>query len=556
MSDDINKPINSQVESQDQTILEALKEAEKLPNLLTQEQEKVVDEIGKKQLAALGFDENGNLIADDAQKEDDDQDGYMSTDLEKNVPFFPKVPTNVFPLPVQYIINQVSVAKAAPKEIVASSIRGLVSAIMGRYVELEYQRDWKEPCNQFYLIVAKSSEGKGPVDRIILKYYKEKQKGLYDLYKEEKKEYDQKSDDEKKEIDEPKPCILSVKMVTEEKLIVLNESNNRNLTIATSEYKSLLSLIHGKYSKDESMAATLNDMFDCESLSSYKMKGDVVSDRSCLTLIGQVQPAVLFENVTRNDLAIGFMQRCTPLLIEREENDSGLKHQKPMQKDVLTDDDFLLIKRITDNLFQFTIACSVNDHKTVYFTQDAWDRFYAWQENNNKLAALDPKNTRFADRESFYNKQVSKALRTILGLHCLICAVHGTQLTSEIGLNTTEKGLLLANYDLDCVLLLADILDMQSGKESPKVTGKNPIIEGLKKAFISFESELDKLGNRIPNDTFCNRFREISGLNQMSNTSIGRNCSTYLGIKTSNSGGRFRLITKETISAFKSDLSK
>ena len=232
----------------------------------------------------------------------------------KIIPF----PINVFPKFIKGFINEVSQNGGFSKDFLSVSIMSTFASILGQSVELRVNNTWSTAPIFWFCVVGSPGSKKSHPVKFAIRPLKELDKESKVSYDEEMGVYDtfiDMSDKDKKQytdqhgkIGKPEYKQIIVKDATIEALFYVHNINKRGVLLYKDELIGWINAM-GQYKggKGDEMEKFLS-MFDGDELKINRVtKEPLVMDRTCMNLIGTIQPDVVAQIPKTNGLIHRFL---------------------------------------------------------------------------------------------------------------------------------------------------------------------------------------------------------------------------------------------------------
>ena len=443
LGDDTSSPIGCQ-----EKIEQLLKIAQAtLPNQLSEERQRIVDEIGRQQLAELG-----KAIADDAQKESR-QTCWELVPKPELPPFeiFPKTYRNILYEMIDYWDN--------PFAVFATAYASLNATLNGKFYT-QIGSNPKQFCNDYVALIGAQGCGKSnPYDILFYPIDIFTKNALTQWEKEEKEREIKRKELEKKnkkkdaviDIDE----ILNCEPVPSPPLLIVDDFTIQSIG-AELDQKPYISLVSDElltifenmkinmtalYDKNRSKAISMPSRF--LSLwtggkpwkTSRKTTKNAIILNCCASIFGTIQPNIFYDTFNQKDVDSGLLAR---FLLIREPKDG----KTSLNRKIFPDEYRVVLSNMTNyflNIKDVFDANNIYQSRHIKMADDAQIMFDQWH-------SLKGDEFQVLDRTGLLQKLSMRCERMALIRH-LLASYFGETTDDEINIEDVEMAIKFGDWN-------------------------------------------------------------------------------------------------------------
>jgi Protein of unknown function (DUF3987) len=409
------------------------------------------------------------------------------------LPVPPLFPVEAFPLACQKVIREIAAAYAVPVEVVVAAFLSASGGCIGRTRHIIIKAGWREFANLWIADVGVSGLGKSPATAEIFQPIWKHEQRWYQEYKDALKAYDAAIVEWKKDKGQPEPGDppewrqLILDDATTEALTDAFAANPRGILWNRDEMAGFIKDIDRYIQRDAGSKTRFMSSYDS---GQWKINRRDKSKNSfiphaTLSIIGTIQPAVLQEIFTSFDAASGFLPRFIFIWAVREAppfwTDATVSQES---KDCLSKlFDHLLRLDFREDGEPFLIKVGA-PAKQVYVDWYNIQAAEPWLKENTQIF------------EALLAKLRGQCLRICLILHCLESAASGISELREVGLETMENAIKIAN----CIKIHQKNTWNYILSEGA-VTELTPVQKRVARVILQLEPEIE--GGMLPTARIC-----------------------------------------------------
>lgn len=355
-----------------------------------------------------------------------------------------RFPVEVFPLPVQQIINATNESLNFPIDFIGASLLYAVSVAVGNTHMVEVKKGWQESCVVYLAIVARAGTNKSHPLSFALQPIIEHDKKTYKQYEEQKRLYEKelsqsKRGGEQKIGSEPTKPVwhkLLLSDYTPEALAEVHKVNKRGIGVYSDEMAGWFKNFN-RYNKGSEMEFWLS-AWSGKPINIDRKTGDpVFIPLPFVSVAGTIQNGILNELAKEGRTQNGFIDRILfviPDNIQKEYwNENELSPTVPESW-----------QRIISNILSLSVP---NDEslnpvpEVIKFTPEAKRILFEWQKSNTDQCN-DVENEAIS---GVYSKLEIYAVRLALILEMMRYAC-GESEKQAVSVEATEGALKLIEY--------------------------------------------------------------------------------------------------------------
>ncbi len=325
-------------------------------------------------------------------------------------------PLKALPVPIQEFIRNLYEFKGFPKAYTAASVLYATSVAIGNSIVLYHPRIFDHiHCNITVAIVGERGTNKSaPIRSIIKPLYDMDHLNVTEFNNELKKHKSKITSGEKEE--EPIAKRIIVSNITTESLMQKLNENKRGLGLAVDELISWLNSFDmyrkGKSGNDESLFLNL---YNCSTITvDRKTQKEIISIKNpFLSIIGSIQPQVLYKAVSGNRIENGFFDR---ILYAINDSDKVIEWETNEMEDKYSQIYNEMWTHYIKQLYNMSVEIINKDSEQVItLTTEALQTLNRWRdtfEKDNKYSASN-------DEIALFSKIQIQALRLIIIINAL-----------------------------------------------------------------------------------------------------------------------------------------
>jgi hypothetical protein len=275
---------------------------------------------------------------------------------------FDKFPTDVFPDSIQRYIKESSVKNAFDSSFIAGYLMSAVSTAAGQDISL-FNGTWNTTSQLWLCILGNQGVSKSHPLKLSYEAIRDLNNEKYEDFKEELSRWQSGGSDEDKPVHSP----LTTNDFSNEKLKEILCLTNKGVAIVKDELIGWVKDMT-RYNNAGTVEQYLT-YFDGGEVSSDTLgRGSLYSPKSCLNIVGSMQPEVLKDLFTGNNKGNGFLSRL--LFIYPKNQDIGLYTGKVIDKEVAAS---------YDDMIRWVYGLS---ERTLQVSQEVKELYIQWEQEN------------------------------------------------------------------------------------------------------------------------------------------------------------------------------
>lgn len=357
-------------------------------------------------------------------------------------------PLNIFPDPVEKYILHTKDKLMLNEDFMAGSLLWMTSILIGNSIKIEAKKGWLESPILFIALVGKAGLGKTPSTKPIIHPIKKINQKKIEDYLNKYKEYEEYIEATKKEqstlvpVAKPKKKQILAEDTTIEALINLHNESNKSIGVFKDELDGWFKDMN-KY-RDGSDKQKWLSIWSNESIIVNRVsRPDLYIASPFISVLGGIQPTILSEQFTQENIANGFIDRflfCYPDKIKFE--DFSLLDIEESITDWWRDS----IIKINDYISTF-IKRDENENIIPFIAKMDKDAMSEWIKVFNKYSNIQNSDEEIESNKSMIAKIKIYIPRFALIIHFLDCMFNSKDLkTNFINKESIIKSERLAQY--------------------------------------------------------------------------------------------------------------
>lgn len=348
-------------------------------------------------------------------------------------------PTDIFPLVLQKLINELESTLNFSPDYTSASILYAVSVSIGNKIQLKVKNSWFEKSNLYMVLVGRTGDVKSHSVSFCLNPLMKIDKENFEKYLARKKEYEQLPIEEKSKTATPILLQLLLNDFTPEAFVKAHYLNSRGIGLYTDEIAGFFNSFnqYRKGSEEESYLSAWSG----KPIIKNRISGEEMRvDNTKVDIIGTMQEAILSSVFHSNKMKNGFIDRLLFVLphkyVDNKWNDRDLD-----KKYIEWYSEF--IAKVFETAEQSEILLEIDS--------EAKDYLYKWQ-NNQKT-----------DFEFEYQRGISVKLQQyVLRFSILIEVIRSIcndEKLQTISLTTLKSAIQLRDYFFENAVRVFELID-------------------------------------------------------------------------------------------------
>ena len=357
-------------------------------------------------------------------------------------------PLEIFPDVVEKYILHCKERLMLNEDFMSGALLWMTSILIGNSMKIEAKKGWLESPILFIALVGRAGLGKTPSTKPIIAPVKKINQKKIEDYLNKYKEYERYIEATKKEqaglvpIDKPRKKQILAEDTTIEALINLHNESNKSIGVFKDELDGWFKDMN-KY-RDGSDKQKWLSIWSNESIIVNRVsRPDLYIASPFISVMGGIQPTILDEQFTTENIANGFIDRflfCYPEKITFEQ--FSLTDLEENISEWWSDS----IIKISDSVAQF-IKKDENDNIIPFICKMSTEGFKTWIVIFNTYSSLQNSDDEIESNKSMIAKIKVYIPRFALIIHFLDCMFHSKDIRETlINKETILKADLLAQY--------------------------------------------------------------------------------------------------------------
>ena len=380
--------------------------------------------------------------------------GYGSRFVKEVVPIVSEkiksieFPLEIFPDVVEKYILHCKERLMLNEDFMSGALLWMTSILIGNSLKIEAKKGWLESPILFIALVGRAGLGKTPSTKPIIAPVKKINQKKIEDYLNKYKEYERYIEATKKEqaglvpIDKPRKKQILAEDTTIEALINLHNESNKSIGVFKDELDGWFKDMN-KY-RDGSDKQKWLSIWSNESIIVNRVsRPDLYIASPFISVMGGIQPTILDEQFTTENIANGFIDRflfCYPEKITFEQ--FSLTDLEENISEWWSDS----IIKISDSVAQF-IKKDENDNIIPFICKMSTDGFKTWIAIFNTYSTLQNSDDEIESNKSMIAKIKVYIPRFALIIHFLDCMFYSKDIRETyVSKETILKADLLAQY--------------------------------------------------------------------------------------------------------------
>ena len=357
-------------------------------------------------------------------------------------------PLDIFPNVVEKYILHCKERLMLNEDFMSGALLWMTSILIGNSLKIEAKKGWLESPILFIALVGRAGLGKTPSTKPIIAPVKKINQKKIEDYLNKYKEYERYIEATKKEqaglvpIDKPRKKQILAEDTTIEALINLHNESNKSIGVFKDELDGWFKDMN-KY-RDGSDKQKWLSIWSNESIIVNRVsRPDLYIASPFISVMGGIQPTILDEQFTTENIANGFIDRflfCYPEKITFEQ--FSLSDLEENISEWWSDS----IIKISDSVAQF-IKKDENDNIIPFICKMSTDGFKTWIAIFNTYSTLQNSDDEIESNKSMIAKIKVYIPRFALIIHFLDCMFYSKDIKETyVSKETILKADLLAQY--------------------------------------------------------------------------------------------------------------
>jgi predicted transcriptional regulator YheO len=380
--------------------------------------------------------------------------GYGSRFVKEIVPIVSEkiksieFPLEIFPDVVEKYILHCKERLMLNEDFMSGALLWMTSILIGNSLKIEAKKGWLESPILFIALVGRAGLGKTPSTKPIIAPVKKINQKKIEDYLNKYKEYERYIEATKKEqaglvpIDKPRKKQILAEDTTIEALINLHNESNKSIGVFKDELDGWFKDMN-KY-RDGSDKQKWLSIWSNESIIVNRVsRPDLYIASPFISVMGGIQPTILDEQFTTENIANGFIDRflfCYPEKITFEQ--FSLTDLEEHISEWWSDS----IIKISDSVAQF-IKKDENDNIIPFICKMSIDGFKTWIAIFNTYSSIQNSDDEIESNKSMIAKIKVYIPRFALIIHFLDCMFYSKDIRETyVSKETILKADLLAQY--------------------------------------------------------------------------------------------------------------
>lgn len=357
-------------------------------------------------------------------------------------------PLEIFPDVVEKYILHCKERLMLNEDFMSGALLWMTSILIGNSMKIEAKKGWLESPILFIALVGRAGLGKTPSTKPIIAPVKKINQKKIEDYLNKYKEYERYIEATKKEqaglvpIDKPRKKQILAEDTTIEALINLHNESNKSIGVFKDELDGWFKDMN-KY-RDGSDKQKWLSIWSNESIIVNRVsRPDLYIASPFISVMGGIQPTILDEQFTTENIANGFIDRflfCYPekIIFEQFSLTDLEEHISEWWSDSII--------KISDSVAQF-IKKDENDNIIPFICKMSTEGFKTWIVIFNAYSSLQNSDDEIESNKSMIAKIKVYIPRFALIIHFLDCMFHSKDIRETlINKETILKADLLAQY--------------------------------------------------------------------------------------------------------------